>query len=111
MTKSIRDVLKNKGASIVSVSANETVYKALELMAGEDVGAVVADRLCAGLGIRCRRRLADIVGTGDYDARRQLDSARYGKGSPSRAFNCLPGVDCHWGWPDACADNPGCTAT
>ena len=41
MNKSIRDVLKNKGASIVSVSADETVYKALELMAKEDVGALL----------------------------------------------------------------------
>ena len=41
MTKSIRDVLKTKGDSAFSVSADETVYKALELMAQENVGALL----------------------------------------------------------------------
>jgi CBS domain-containing protein len=41
MTKSIRDVLKNKGDSVISISADETVYKALELMASENVGALL----------------------------------------------------------------------
>lgn len=41
MTKSIRDVLKKKGGSIVSISADATVYKALELMAAENVGALI----------------------------------------------------------------------
>ena len=41
MTKSIRDVLINKGTSVLSISADETVYKALELMAKENVGALL----------------------------------------------------------------------
>ncbi len=41
MSKSIRDVLKNKGESVISISADETVYKALELMAAENVGALL----------------------------------------------------------------------
>ena len=41
MTKSIRDVLKNKGDSVTSISADATVYKALELMASENVGALL----------------------------------------------------------------------
>ena len=41
MAKSIRDVLKNKDAGVISISANETVYKALELMAKENVGALL----------------------------------------------------------------------
>lgn len=41
MAKSIRDVLKNKGAGVISISANETVYQALELMAKENVGALL----------------------------------------------------------------------
>lgn len=41
MTKSIRDVLKQKGASVLSINADETVYKALELMAEENVGALL----------------------------------------------------------------------
>ena len=41
MTKLIHDVLKNKGGSVVSVSADETAYNALELMAKENVGALL----------------------------------------------------------------------
>ncbi len=41
MKKSIRDVLKNKGSSVLSINADETVYKALELMATKDVGALL----------------------------------------------------------------------
>jgi CBS domain-containing protein len=41
MSKLIRDVLKNKGNSVFSISADEIVYKALELMAVENVGALL----------------------------------------------------------------------
>jgi CBS domain-containing protein len=41
MTKLIHDVLKNKGATVVSVGADETAYNALELMAKENVGALL----------------------------------------------------------------------
>ena len=41
MSKSIRDVLKNKGDAVVSISADATVYKALELMADKNVGALL----------------------------------------------------------------------
>jgi CBS domain-containing protein len=41
MTKLIHDVLKNKGDSVVSVSADETAYNALELMAKKNVGALL----------------------------------------------------------------------
>ena len=41
MTKLIQDVLKNKGGSVVSVSADETAYNALELMAKKNVGALL----------------------------------------------------------------------
>lgn len=41
MTKLIHDVLKNKGAKIVCVSADEIAYNALELMAKENVGALL----------------------------------------------------------------------
>ena len=41
MSKSIRDVLKNKGDAVISISAEATVYKALELMAAENVGALL----------------------------------------------------------------------
>lgn len=41
MSKSIRDVLKKKGNTVFSVGADDTVYKALELMAAENVGALL----------------------------------------------------------------------
>ena len=41
MSKLIRDVLKRKGDTVVSISADATVYKALELMAAENVGALL----------------------------------------------------------------------
>lgn len=41
MTKSIRDVLKKKGDSVFSISPDATVYSALELMASENVGALL----------------------------------------------------------------------
>ncbi len=41
MTKSIRDVLKNKGDAVINISPEATVYSALELMASENVGALL----------------------------------------------------------------------
>ncbi len=41
MSKSIRDVLKRKGDTVISINAEATVYKALELMAAENVGALL----------------------------------------------------------------------
>ena len=41
MTKSIRDVLKNKGDSVINISPDATVYSALELMASKNVGALL----------------------------------------------------------------------
>jgi len=58
MTKFIRDVLKKKGASIVSVSANETVYNALELMASENIGAVLVMNEGKVVGIMSERDYA-----------------------------------------------------
>ena len=58
MTKFIRDVLKNKGTSIVSVGPNETVYKALELMAREDIGALLVMNEGKVVGIMSERDYA-----------------------------------------------------
>ena len=41
MAKSIRDVLKNKGETVTSINVDATVYKALELMAAENIGALL----------------------------------------------------------------------
>jgi CBS domain-containing protein len=58
MTKSIRDVLKNKGASIFSINFAETVYKALELMAKENVGALLVMNNGKVVGIMSERDYA-----------------------------------------------------
>jgi CBS domain-containing protein len=41
MPKSIRDVLGKKGDKVFSITADETVYQALQLMAAENVGALI----------------------------------------------------------------------
>jgi CBS domain-containing protein len=41
MSKSIRDVLKNKGDFVINISPDATVYNALELMASKNVGALL----------------------------------------------------------------------
>ncbi len=41
MTKTIRDILKYKGDSVINISPDATVYSALELMASENVGALL----------------------------------------------------------------------
>lgn len=58
MAKSIRDVLKKKGSSVLSISADETVYKALELMAKENVGALLVMNGDKLIGIMSERDYA-----------------------------------------------------
>lgn len=58
MTKSIRDVLKGKGSTVVSIGAKETVYKALELMAKENVGALLVTEGDSIVGIISERDYA-----------------------------------------------------
>lgn len=41
MVKTVRDVLRNKGGQIFSVDADATVFTALEMMAKENVGALL----------------------------------------------------------------------
>jgi CBS domain-containing protein len=41
MVKTVRDVLRNKGGQIFSVDADSTVFAALEVMARENVGALL----------------------------------------------------------------------
>ncbi len=58
MAKSIRDVLKNKGDKVISISADTTVYKALELMASENVGALLVMDEAQVVGIISERDYA-----------------------------------------------------
>jgi CBS domain-containing protein len=58
MAKSIRDVLKCKGDTVISISADATVYKALELMASENVGALLVMEGAKVVGILSERDYA-----------------------------------------------------
>ena len=51
MSKTISDVLKSKGDAVVSISPEETVYRALELMAEKNIGAllVMKDKQLVGM--------------------------------------------------------------
>lgn len=58
MAKSIRDVLKNKGNAVFNISSEDTVYKALELMASENVGALLVMESDQVVGIITERDYA-----------------------------------------------------
>jgi len=58
MPKTIRDVLKNKGDSVVSISPEATVYSALELMAARNVGALLVMKGSQVVGILSERDYA-----------------------------------------------------
>lgn len=58
MAKSIRDVLKNKGNAVFNISSEDTVYKALELMAAENVGALIVMESDQVVGIITERDYA-----------------------------------------------------
>jgi CBS domain-containing protein len=58
MSKSIRDVLKNKGDTVVSISPEATVYSALELMASKNVGALLVMKDNQVVGILSERDYA-----------------------------------------------------
>jgi len=55
MSRTVRDILRSKGNQIFSVDADATVFKALEIMARENVGALMVmkdDRLVGMLSER-----------------------------------------------------------
>jgi CBS domain-containing protein len=58
MPKTIRDVLKSKGDSVVSISPEATVYSALELMAAKNVGALLVMKDSQVVGILSERDYA-----------------------------------------------------
>lgn len=58
MPKTIRDVLKNKGNTVISISHDATVYVALELMAKKDVGALLVMKDNRLVGILSERDYA-----------------------------------------------------
>lgn len=57
MIKTVRDVLRSKGGEIYSVDADVTVFKALEMMADKDVGALL---------VTTEEQLVGIISERDY---------------------------------------------
>ncbi|MGA2228547.1 MAG: CBS domain-containing protein, partial [Syntrophobacteraceae bacterium] len=55
--KNVRDILREKGTAVYSVSPDDTVYDALKLMAEKNVGALV---------VLDGDRLAGIISERDY---------------------------------------------
>ena len=55
MTKTIRDVIKAKGSDVISIETEATVYQALEMMATNNVGALVVKKQEAVVGIISER--------------------------------------------------------
>ncbi len=58
MTKTIRDVIKAKGSEILSISSDATVYQALEMMATNNVGALIVTEKTETVGIISERDYA-----------------------------------------------------
>ena len=65
MAKTAKDILRNKGSQVWSVSPGATVYDALSLMAEKNIGAVLVmegDRLVGILSERDYARKVDLLG-------------------------------------------------
>ena len=58
MVKTVRDVLRNKGGETFSVGTDTTVFAALEMMAREDIGAVLVMNGSRLVGILSERDYA-----------------------------------------------------
>ena len=58
MTKTIGDVISAKGSDVVCIDAEATVYQALELMAANNIGALVVRKKGVVIGIVTERDYA-----------------------------------------------------
>lgn len=54
----IRQVLQRKGGEVVTIGPNETVFRAIEVMAEHDIGALVVARLGRPVGLLSERDYA-----------------------------------------------------
>ena len=70
----VKDLLKNKGDHVYSISPDETVYDALKLMAEKDIGALL---------VLENDKLAGIISERDY-ARRVILKGKFSKDIPVR---------------------------
>jgi CBS domain-containing protein len=58
MTKTIKDVISSKGSEVVCVNSDATVYQALEMMATNNIGALVVKEKDVVVGIITERDYA-----------------------------------------------------
>ena len=58
MTKTIRDVINTKGSEVVCINSDATVYQALEMMATNNIGALVVKEKEVVVGIITERDYA-----------------------------------------------------
>ncbi len=58
MTKTIRDVIKAKGSDVLSIGSDATVYQALEMMATNNIGALIVIEKAETVGIISERDYA-----------------------------------------------------
>ena len=58
MTKTIRDVIKVKGSEVLSINSEATVYQALEMMATNNIGALIVTEKTETVGIISERDYA-----------------------------------------------------
>lgn len=58
MTKTIRDVLNTKGSEVLCINADASVYQALEMMAANNVGALIVKKKDIIVGIISERDYA-----------------------------------------------------
>lgn len=58
MVKSVRDILRSKGSQVFAIEADDTVFSALELMAKENIGALLVMHSGKPVGILSERDYA-----------------------------------------------------
>ena len=91
MTKSIRDVIKAKGSGVHCIGTDATVYQALEVMATNNIGALVVKKKEAIVGILSER---------DYARKVILQ----GRSSPSTIVENIMTTDVCYITPDKTVD-------
>ena len=91
MTKTIRDVIKAKGSNVLCIDTEATVYQALEMMASNNVGALMVK----GNGV-----VVGIISERDY-ARKVI---LRGRSSPSTTVENIMTTDVCYIAPDKTVD-------
>lgn len=91
MTTTIRDIIKTKGADVFCINTDATVYQALEIMATNNVGALI---------VREKGAVAGIITERDYARKVILQ----GRSSPSTTVENIMTTDVCYITPDKTAE-------